>query len=313
AGHRAAVERAVALASHRGGAKSVMLPVSAPFHCALMAPAADKLARELGGVSVADPAIPVVRNVDAGVTRTAAEVLPLLLKQVASPVRWTDCVRRLAAVVVSGRDADRLQRTTKELEAQGGAILGVVADAAIRQDAERLVDAAKQRFGRVDILINNAGIVRDDLLVRMKDEDWDRVMEVNLRGTFLMTRATTKLMIRRKSGGRVINIASTSGAMGNAGQANYSAAKAGLIGFTKAAARELAHWFILVNAVAPGLIETDMTAAISPEAREGLLAQVPLRRIGTPREVAEVVRFLAGDAAAYITGQVFHVNGGLYM
>ena len=218
-----------------------------------------------------------------------------------------------AAVVVSGRDADRLQRTTKELEAQGGAILGVVADAAIRQDAERLVDAAKQRFGRVDILVNNAGIVRDDLLVRMKDEDWDRVMEVNLRGTFLMTRATTKLMIRRKSGGRVINIASTSGAMGNAGQANYSAAKAGLIGFTKAAARELAHWFILVNAVAPGLIETDMTATISPEAREGLLAQVPLRRIGTPREVAEVVRFLAGDAAAYITGQVFHVNGGLYM
>jgi len=218
-----------------------------------------------------------------------------------------------AAVVVSGRDADRLQRTTKELEAQGGAILGVVADAAIRQDAERLVDAAKQRFGRVDILVNNAGIVRDDLLVRMKDEDWDRVMEVNLRGTFLMTRATTKLMIRRKSGGRVINIASTSGAMGNAGQANYSAAKAGLIGFTKAAARELAHWSILVNAVAPGLIETDMTAAISQEAREGLLAQVPLRRIGTPREVAEVVRFLAGDAAAYITGQVFHVNGGLYM
>ena len=218
-----------------------------------------------------------------------------------------------AAVVVSGRDADRLQRTAKELEAQGGAILGVVADAAIRQDAERLVDAAKQRFGRVDILVNNAGIVRDGLLVRMKDEDWDRVMEVNLRGTFLMTRATTKLMIRRKSGGRVINIASTSGAMGNAGQANYSAAKAGLIGFTKAAARELAHWSILVNAVAPGLIETDMTAAISPEAREGLLAQVPLRRIGTPREVAEVVRFLAGDAAAYITGQVFHVNGGLYM
>ena len=218
-----------------------------------------------------------------------------------------------AAVVVSGRDADRLQRTTKELEAQGGAILGVVADAAIRQDAERLVDAAKQRFGRVDILVNNAGVVRDGLLVRMKDEDWDRVMEVNLRGAFLMTRAATKLMIRRKSGGRVINIASTSGTMGNAGQANYSAAKAGLIGFTKAAARELAHWSILVNAVAPGLIETDMTAAISPEAREGLLAQVPLRRIGTPREVAEVVRFLAGDAAAYITGQVFHVNGGLYV
>ena len=218
-----------------------------------------------------------------------------------------------AAVVVSGRDAARLQRIAKELEAHGGAVLGVAADAASREDAERLVDAAKQRFGRVDILVNNAGVIRDGLLVRMKDEDWDHVMEVNLRGAFLMTRAATKLMIRQKSGGRVINIASTSGAMGNAGQVNYSAAKAGLIGFTKAAARELAHWSILVNAVAPGLIETDMTAALSPEAREALLAQVPLKRVGTPREVAEVVRFLAGDAAAYITGQVFHVNGGLYM
>jgi 3-oxoacyl-[acyl-carrier protein] reductase len=223
-----------------------------------------------------------------------------------------------AAVVVSGRDADRLRRAAKELEAPGGAVLGgavlgVVADAAIREDAERLVDAAKQRFGRVDILVNNAGVIRDGLLVRMKDEDWDHVMEVNLRGAFLMTRAATKLMIRQKSGGRVINIASTAGAMGNAGQANYSAAKAGLIGFTKAAARELAHWSILVNAVAPGLIETDMTAAISADAREALLAQVPLQRVGTPRDVAEVVRFLAGDGAAYITGQVLHVNGGLYM
>jgi len=218
-----------------------------------------------------------------------------------------------AAVVVSGRDADRLQRSAKELEARGGAVLGVVADAVIREDADRLVDAAKQRFGRVDILVNNAGVIRDGLLVRMKDEDWDLVMDVNLRGAFLMTRAATKLMIRQKSGGRVINIASTAGAMGNAGQANYSAAKAGLIGFTKATARELAHWSILVNAVAPGLIETDMTAAISPEARAELLAQVPLKRIGTPRDVAEVVRFLAGDSAAYITGQVFHVNGGLYV
>ena len=181
-----------------------------------------------------------------------------------------------------------------------------------RRDADRLVDTARERFGRIDILVNNAGITRDGLLVRMKDADWDEVIGVNLRGAFLMMRAVSKTMVRQRSG-RIINIASTAGAMGNAGQVNYSAAKAGLIGMTKAAARELAHWGILVNAVAPGLIETDMTAAMSAEAREALLAQVPLRRIGTGRDVAEMVRFLAGEGAAYVTGQVFHVNGGLYM
>jgi 3-oxoacyl-[acyl-carrier protein] reductase len=217
-----------------------------------------------------------------------------------------------AAVVVSGRDGDRLERAVKDLTAGGASVVGVVADAASREDAERLVDTAKQRFGRLDVLINNAGITRDTLLVRMKDEDWDRVMDVNLRGAFFMMRAATKLMMRQKSG-RIVNIASTAGAMGNAGQANYSAAKAGLIGLTKSAARELAHWSILVNAVAPGLIETDLTATVPEAARQALLAQVPLGRIGTAREVAEVVRFLVGDGATYITGQVFHVNGGLYI
>jgi 3-oxoacyl-[acyl-carrier protein] reductase len=218
-----------------------------------------------------------------------------------------------AAVVVSGRDADRLQGTVRNLEAQGAAALGIVADAASGEDCERLVSAAREHFGRIDILVNNAGMTHDQLLVRMKDEDWDRVMEVNLRAAFLMTRAVTKALVRGKRGGRIINISSTAGAMGNAGQTNYSAAKAGLIGFTKAAARELAHWSILVNAVAPGLIETDMTATLPAAAREALLSQVPLKRSGTAREVAEMVRFLAGDGATYITGQVFHVNGGLYM
>ena len=218
-----------------------------------------------------------------------------------------------AAVVVSGRDGERLQRTVHEWEAQGRAVLGVVADAANREDCERLVSTTRQHFGRIDVLINNAGVTRDQLLVRMTDEDWDRVIEVNLRSAFLMTRAVSKALVRQKSGGRVINITSTAGAMGNAGQVNYSAAKAGLIGFTKAAARELAHWSILVNAVAPGLIETDMTKDLSATAREALLAQVPLKRSGTAREVAEMVRFLAGDGATYVTGQVFHVNGGLYM
>ena len=218
-----------------------------------------------------------------------------------------------AAVVVSGRDGERLQRAVREWETQGRAVLGVVADASSREDCERLVSTAKQHFGRIDVLVNNAGMTHDQLLVRMTDEDWDRVMEVNLRSAFLMTRAVSKALVRQKSGGRVINITSTAGAMGNAGQVNYSAAKAGLIGFTKAAARELAHWSILVNAVAPGLIETDMTKDLSATAREALLAQVPLKRSGTAREVAEMVRFLAGDGATYITGQVFHVNGGLYM
>jgi len=217
-----------------------------------------------------------------------------------------------AAVVVSGRDGDRLERTANDLQATGASIATVVADVAKREDCERLVDTTKERFGRLDVLVNNAGITRDGLLVRMKDDDWDRVIETNLRGAFLMTRAAAKPMMRQKSG-RIINITSVAGAMGNPGQANYSAAKAGLIGLTKSTARELAHWSILVNAVAPGLIETDMTAAIPETAREALLAQVPLGRIGTAREVAEVVRFLAGDGAAYITGQVLHVNGGLYI
>ena len=217
-----------------------------------------------------------------------------------------------ASVVVSGRDAARLEAATRELEATGAAVLGVAADAVRREDVERLVEAARERFGRLDVLVNNAGMTRDQLLVRMKDDDWDQVLATNLRGVFLMTRAVGKVMMRQRSG-RIINISSTAGAMGNAGQVNYSAAKAGVIGLTKAAARELAHWNILVNAVAPGLIETDMTASLPAEAREALLGQVPLKRIGVARDVAEVVRFLAGDGAAYITGQTIHVNGGLYM
>ena len=217
-----------------------------------------------------------------------------------------------ASVVVSGRDAARLEAAVKDLESLGAPAMAVAADAAKREDADRLVEATRERFGRIDVLVNNAGITRDQLLVRMKDDDWDQVLDTNLRGVFLMTRAVGKVMMRQKSG-RIINISSTAGAIGNPGQVNYSAAKAGVIGLTKAAGRELAHWNILVNAVAPGLIETDMAASIPAEAREAMLQQVPLKRIGQGREVAEVVRFLAGDGASYITGQTIHVNGGLYV
>lgn len=217
-----------------------------------------------------------------------------------------------AAVVLTGRDPARVAEAVRDVEARGGQALGVVAEMGRSEDVQRMIDEAKERFGRIDLLVNNAGITRDGLLIRMKDADWDEVLGVNLRAAFQATRAVARVMVRQRSG-RIINIVSTAGAMGTPGQANYSAAKAGLIGLTKSAARELAHWGILVNAVAPGLIETDMSAALSSEMRETYIAQVPLKRIGTPEEVAEVVRFLASEGASYITGQVIHVNGGLYM
>ncbi len=216
------------------------------------------------------------------------------------------------SIVLSGRDSTRLGTAVAEIEALGTGALAVTGDVSRLEDVERLVRETRGRFGRIDLLVNNAGITRDALLVRMKDEEWEEVLAVNLRGAFYTTRACAKVMMRQRSG-RIINIASTAGVMGNPGQVNYSAAKAGLLGLTKALARELAYWGILVNAVAPGLIETDMLAAAPADAREAMLNQVPLRRVGTPREVAEVVRFLASDGAAYITGQVIHVNGGLYM
>jgi 3-oxoacyl-[acyl-carrier protein] reductase len=217
-----------------------------------------------------------------------------------------------ASLAVVGRDPGRVSEAVSELEGKGVPSHGIVADLTRTEDVQRAVTETHERFGRIDLLVNNAGITRDALLVRMKDQDWDDVLAVNLKAAFQATRAAARVMARQRSG-RIVNVSSTAGVMGTAGQANYSAAKAGLIGLTKSTARELAHWGILVNAVAPGLIETDMAAALSAETRESYLGQVPLRRIGTPEEVAAVVRFLASDGASYITGQVVHVNGGLYM
>jgi 3-oxoacyl-[acyl-carrier protein] reductase len=198
----------------------------------------------------------------------------------------------------------------------GAVVLGIAADQSKREDCDRLLEATKERFGRIDVLVNNAGITRDQLLVRMKDDDWDMVMDTNLRGVFLMTRVAAKSMMRQKSG-RIINIASTAGAMGNPGQVNYSAAKAGMQGFTKTLAIELGQFGVTANAVAPGFIATDMTAATA--ARVGVpfedfqaaaASHIPVRRVGQPEDVAHVIAFLCSEGAGFVSGQVIYVAGG---
>jgi 3-oxoacyl-[acyl-carrier protein] reductase len=199
-----------------------------------------------------------------------------------------------------------------ELQAAGAKALAVVGNVTVAADVERMIEAATEAFGRVDILVNNAGITRDGLLMRMKDEDWDAVLNVNLKGAFLCTRAAFKVMSKQRYG-RIINIASVVGQMGNAGQANYCASKAGLIGLTKSNARELAKRSITVNAVAPGFIATAMTDALSEKVRDELTAQIPLERLGSADDIANAVVFLAGEQSGYITGHVLSVNGGMYM
>ncbi|HJV07171.1 MAG TPA: 3-oxoacyl-ACP reductase FabG [Chromobacteriaceae bacterium] len=198
----------------------------------------------------------------------------------------------------------------ERLSAKGGAgrVLNVTADGAI----EALVDSVEKEFGAVTILVNNAGITRDGLLMRMKDEDWDAIMDTNLKSVFKASKAVMRSMMKARWG-RIINIASVVGAMGNAGQANYAAAKAGIMGFTKSMAREVGSRNITVNCVAPGFIDTDMTRALPEAQREALVQQIALGRLGDAKDIADAVAFLASDRAAYITGQTLHVNGGMLM
>lgn len=185
-------------------------------------------------------------------------------------------------------------------------------DVASSASVSEWVDAVMDQYGQIDVLVNNAGITRDGLIMRMKEEDWDAVISVNLKSAFNCIKSISKVMVRQKAG-RIINLASVVGVMGNPGQANYVASKAGMIGLTKTVAKELGSRGITVNAVAPGFIETDMTAVLSEKAREAMLSIIPLQRAGTAQDVAEAITFLASDNAAYITGQVIHVTGGMYM
>jgi len=214
-----------------------------------------------------------------------------------------------ARVAVVGRDQ---QRADEAAAAIGGNAKGFAADVSDTASVSKPVDEVEKAFGSIDILVNNAGITRDNLVMRLKDEDWDAVQNANLRGAFAAIRAVSRGMMKKRAG-RIINVASIVGLIGNKGQANYAASKAGLIALTKSVAKELGSRNILVNAVAPGFIETEMTAAMTPEAREALGKQIALERLGTVQDVAAMVAFLASDLASYITGQVFVVDGGMVM
>ena len=214
-----------------------------------------------------------------------------------------------ARVAVVGRDAMKAQEVASQVSPEAKGFACDVADVA---SVNALVAAVEEAFGSVDILVNNAGLTRDNIMLRLKDEDWDAVINANLRGAFAATRAATRGMMKRRWG-RVINIASVVGLVGNKGQSNYAASKAGLIGLTKAVAKEFASRNILVNAIAPGFIETDMTNAMTPEARSSLTASIPLERLGTAKDIASMVAFLASEHASYITGQVLVVDGGMVM
>jgi 3-oxoacyl-[acyl-carrier protein] reductase len=214
-----------------------------------------------------------------------------------------------ARVAIVGRE---LQKAEQAATAVGNGAHGFACDVTDTAAVAKLVADVETAFGSIDILVNNAGITRDNLVMRLKDDDWDSVQNANLRGAFAAIRAVSRGMMKRRSG-RIINISSIIGIIGNKGQANYAASKAGLIALTKSVAKELGSRNILVNAVAPGFIETEMTAAMTPEAREGLGQQIALERLGTPQDVAAAVAFLASDLATYITGQVLVVDGGMVM
>jgi 3-oxoacyl-[acyl-carrier protein] reductase len=214
-----------------------------------------------------------------------------------------------AKVAVVGRDKAKADEVAGEV---GGGASGFACDVTDTAAVARLVTDVEGTFGSIDILVNNAGITRDNVVMRIRDDDWDAVLDANLRGAFATIRAATRGMMKRRWG-RIVNISSVVGLMGNKGQANYAASKAGLIGLTKSVAKELASRNILVNAVAPGFIETEMTGAMTADARTALNGAIPLERLGSPADVAAVVAFLASDHAAYITGQVIVVDGGMVM
>lgn len=224
-----------------------------------------------------------------------------------------ECLAQAGAdIVVADLDPDRSVETVASIEKLGRKALNIKVNVADANETKAMVEQVLKTWGKVDILVNNAGITRDGLLLRMKEEDWNLVLQINLNGTFNCTKAVLQPMTKQRYG-RIVNIASIVGVIGNAGQANYSASKAAVIGFTKTVGREYASRNVTVNAVAPGFIDTAMTHGLSADVKDTLLKQIPLGRLGTPADIAAAVRFLVSEDAAYITGHVLHVNGGMLM
>src|SRR5688500_9215338 len=243
-----------------------------------------------------DGKVAIVTGAAQGIGRTIAETL----------------AHDGADIAVADMDPGRAQDTIEAVKKLGRRALNIKVNVADWNDVKTMTEQVLKEWGKIDILVNNAGITRDGLLVRMKEEDWNLVLSVNLNGTFHCTKAVMQPMTKQRYG-RIVNIASIVGAMGNVGQANYAASKAAVIGFTKTVAREYASRNVTVNAVAPGFIDTAMTQGLSAEVKEALQKQIPLARLGTPADIANAVRFLVSEEAAYITGHVLHVNGGMLM
>lgn len=210
------------------------------------------------------------------------------------------------------RGEDKAKEVVKEIESMGIKVLSIKANVSIEEEVAQMTKAMEEAFGTIDILVNNAGITKDNLLIRMKEEDWDDVMNVNLKGTFLCTKAISRIMMKKRYG-KIINMASVVGIMGNAGQGNYSASKAGVIGFTKSMARELASRGIRVNGIAPGFIQTDMTDVLKDDVKAEMLKAIPLSAFGKPEDIANLAVFLASERSDYITGQIINVDGGMVM
>lgn len=250
----------------------------------------------MSGATPLEGRVAVVTGAAQGIGRAIAETL----------------ARDGADLVIADLDPGRSQEAAEAVQKAGRKALNVKVNVAEWDDVKRMVDHVLKEWGRIDVLVNNAGVTRDGLLMRMKEEDWDLVLRVNLYGTFHCTKAVLPSMTKQRHG-RIVNIASIVGVMGNAGQANYAASKAAVIGFTKTAAREYASRMVTVNAVAPGFIDTPMTQTLPADVKETLHKQIPLGRLGSPADVAQAVRFLASDEAGYITGHVLHVNGGMLM